>query len=288
MYTERVFAPRACVRNVLLLALVPTLAAAPAVAGVGCGQCDFLITGRDGDSYTASRGYAVCVDESAIFTGSVTLKGGTFEVCGVAMPSTVAFEPGGGRIVNHGTLRVFSLDLSEAEVENHRVLLTYGDLTLGPGARLANLEGGFVGVGGELRNGGALENQGVLDTSGELTNAGRCESRGLISARRFDNAGELYNRGRINASELFHNAEGATFESHGGTLATLDLLNEGLLFGEPGNGCNSLLVANRWQHPARGQLLGALDLCAAGMRKTLSPGLGDHAAQLTTCACFNP
>ena len=34
----------------------------------------------------------VCVDESAIFTGTVNLKGGAFEVCGAAIPSSVDFE----------------------------------------------------------------------------------------------------------------------------------------------------------------------------------------------------
>ncbi len=264
-------------------------AALPATAGGGCGQCDFLITGRDGDSYTATRGNTVCVDESAIFTGTITLKGGAFEVCGAAIPSSIGFAPGGGAIVNHGTLRYFSLALEDVEIDNHRVLVTYGDLSLGPGARLANREGGFVGIGGELRNRGTVENAGTLDTSGNFRNDGRCDNGGLINAhRRLDNGGEFQNRGRINASELFRNAEGATFELHGGTLATLDLLNEGLLFGDPSNGCNSLLVASRWRQPGKGELVGSLDYCAAGRGDGLPPGVGNRAARLTSCACFNP
>ena len=271
---------------VLLLAL-------PAAAGGGCGQCDFLITGRDGDSYTATRGYTVCVDESAIFTGSITLKGGAFEVCGTAIPSSVDFEKpaggDGGSIVNHGTLRYFSFALDEVAVDNHGVLLTYEHLGVGPGARLINHPGGFVGVGAELRNRGEVSNAGVLDASGNVRNLGTVDNGGLINAhRQLINGGEFVNRGRINASELFRNAEDSTFESHGGTVAAFDLLNEGTLFGDPSTGCNSLLVANRWVRPGKGQLLGSLDYCAAGRDESPPARIRSRTAQITSCACFNP
>ena len=263
--------------------------AAPAAAGGGCGQCDFLITGRDGDSYTATRGNTVCVDESAIFTGSITLKGGGFEVCGAAIPSSVSFAAPGGVIVNHGTLRYFSLGLERVGVDNHGVLLTYEDLTIGPEASLVNHAGAFTGVGGELRNRGRVENDGVVDASGDFTSLGRFVNGGLINAhRRLDNDGEFVNRGRINASELFRNGEGATFESHGGTVAAFDLVNEGLLFGDPSTGCNSFLVANRWRQPGRGELVGSLDYCAAGRGGEAPPPIAGRAAQVTSCSCFNP
>ncbi len=267
--------------------------APPASAGGGCGQCDFLITGRDGDSYTATAGNTVCVDESAIFTGSITLKGGTFEVCGAAIPISVDFEaPAGvasGRIVNHGTLRYFSLGLEGVAVDNHGVLVTYENLIVGPAARLVNHLGGFVGVGAELRNRGQLDNSGVLDASGSIRNFGRASNRGLVNAhRQLENGGEFVNHGRINASEQFHNAEDSTFESRGGTVAAFELFNEGLLFGDPATGCNSLLVAGRWRQPAKGQLVGSLDYCAAGRADDPPPRIRSRTAKITSCACFNP
>jgi hypothetical protein len=264
--------------------------ALPALADGGCVQCDFLITGRDGDSYTATRGNTVCVDESAIFTGTITLKGGTFEVCGAAIPSSVSFEPAGGKIVNHGTLRYFSLGLERVAMDNHGVLLTYGDLAVGQEAHLVNHEDAFVGVGAELRNSGEVENGGVIDASGNLRNVGRFDNNGLINAnRRFDNGGDFVNRGRINASEVFRNAEDSTFESHGGTVAAFDLVNEGLLFGNPSSGCNSLLVANRWRQPAKGEMIGSLDYCTAGKAVDDPPAeLRSRTAKITSCSCFNP
>lgn len=281
----------------LLLGAVLLLGASlPAAAG-GCGQCDFLITGRDGDSYTATRGNTVCVDESATFTGTITLKGGAFEVCGAAIPSSLAIVAAGadegayagGTIVNHGTLRYFALGLEEIAVDNHGVLLTYEHLAIGAGARLVNHEGGFVGVGAELRNHGEVHNRGVLDASGDVSSLGRIDNEGLINAHsRLFNAGELVNRGRLNANEEFHNAEDATFESHGGTLAAFDLFNEGLLFGEPANGCNSLLVANRWRQPGKGELVGSLDYCTAGRAEGPPSEIRSRTAKITSCACFNP
>ena len=265
------------------------LLAVPAAAGGGCGQCDFLITGRDGDSYTATRGNTVCVDESAIFTGSITLKGGAFEVCGAAIPSSVTFEPAGGNIVNHGTLRYFSLGLEHVVVDNYGVLVTYDNLVIGSGARLVNHKGAFVGVGADLRNHGGVENAGVLDAAGHVRNLGQFDNGGLINAhRRFDNGGEFVNRGRINANELFRNAEESTFESHGGTVAAFDLVNEGLLFGEPSAGCNSLLVANRWRQPGKGELVGSLDYCAAGRAAGPPIEIRSRTAKITSCTCFNP
>ncbi len=269
------------------------LLALPAAANGGCGQCDFLITGRDGDSYAATRGNTVCVDESAIFTGTITLKGGAFEVCGAAIPSSIEFEPqadgGGGRIVNHGTLRYFSLGLAGVEVDNHGVLLTYEHLLVGPGARLVNHEGAFVGVGAELRNRGEVTNSGVLDASGNVRNLGKVDNGGLINAHRLlVNGGEFVNRGRINANEQFRNAEDSTFESHGGTVAALELLNEGLIFGDPSTGCNSLLVASRWLQPGKGQLVGSLDYCAPGRAADSAAKIRSRTARITSCSCFNP
>ncbi len=273
------------------------LLALPAMANDGCGQCDFLITGRDGDSYTATRGNTVCVDESAIFTGTITLKGGAFEVCGAAIPSSVAFEPQdgdtngstAGKIVNHGTLRYFSLGLEQVVVDNHGVLLTYENLLVGSGARLVNHEGAFVGVGAELRNRGEVQNGGILDASGHVHNLGRVDNDGLINAhRQLANGGEFVNRGRINANEQFRNAEDSTFESYGGTLAAYDLINEGLLFGDPSTGCNSFLVANRWRQPGLGQLVGSLDYCTAGQSADPPAKIRSRTAKITSCACFNP
>jgi hypothetical protein len=279
-------------RSLLALALL-VMAALPAAANDSCGQCDFLITGRDGDSYTATSGNTVCVDESAIFTGTITLKGGAFEVCGAAIPSSVSFAAPdgntGGRIVNHGTLRYFSLGLEQVAVDNHGVLLTYDNLVIGPGARLVNHQGAFVGVGAELRNRGEVKNTGVLDASGNVRNLGRFDNGGLINAhRQLINLGEFVNRSRINASELFRNAEDSSFESHGGTVAAYDLLNEGLLFGDPSQGCNSLLVANRWRQPAKGQLVGSLDYCTAGRATAPPEELRSRTAKITSCSCFNP
>ena len=280
-----------------MAAAVLLASALPAAAGGGCGQCDFLITGRDGDSYTATRGNTVCVDESAIFTGAITLKGGAFEVCGTAIPSSLGFSPDGGdagghaagTIVNHGTLRYFSLGLEQVAVDNHGVLLTYEHLSVGPGARLSNHEGGFVGVGAELRILGEVDNRGVLDAKGGAHNLGTIDNGGLINAHsELLNEGDFVNRGRLNANEEFHNAEDATFESHGGTLAAFDLFNEGLLFGEPGNGCNSLLVANRWRQPSKGQLVGSLDYCTAGRAEGPPSEIRSRTANITSCSCFNP
>jgi hypothetical protein len=281
------------VKPFLLASGLLILTAAPVLANGGCGQCDFLITGRDGDSYTATTGNTVCVDESAIFTGTITLKGGAFEVCGAAIPSSVDFEApeggSGGRIVNHGTLRYFSLGLEAVEVDNHGVLVTYEDLVIGPGAWLANHEGAFVGVGAELRNRGEIKNTGVLDASSNVRNLGSFDNDGLINAhRRLINNGEFINRGRINANEQFHNVEDSTFESHGGTVAAFDLLNEGLLFGNPGTGCNSLLVANRWLQPSKGQLVGSLDYCTAGRGEGPPGAIRSRTAKITACSCFNP
>ena len=272
---------------------LPFLAAAPLAAGGGCAQCDFLITGRDGDSYTATRGNTVCVDESAIFTGTITLKGGAFEVCGAAIPSSVGFtapaDGAGGKIVNHGTLRYFSLGLEGVAVDNHGVLMTYGNLTVGAGARLVNYEGAFVGVGAELRNRGEVSNSGILDASGSVVNLGRVANGGLINAhRRLVNGGELVNRGRINANEQFHNAEESTFESHGGTVAAFELLNEGLIFGDSGTSCNSLLVAGRWLQPNKGQLVGSLDVCGGGRAEVPRALTRSRTAKITACSCFNP
>ena len=278
----------------LLLALgALALAALPAAANGGCGQCDFLITGRDGDSYTATRGNTVCVDESAIFTGTIMLKGGAFEVCGAAIPSSVGFETPAdgpvGSIVNHGTLRYFSLGLEGVVVDNHGVLLTYGNLLVGPGARLVNHEGAFVGVGAELRNSGEVSNAGVLDASASVRNLGQMANGGLVNAHhRLINGGELVNRGRINANEQFHNAEDSTFESHGGTVAAFELLNEGLIFGDPSTGCNSLLVAGRWRQPNKGELVGSLDYCGDGRAETPPGQIRSRTAKITSCACFNP
>lgn len=285
--------PTSLVARALWCATALVLLAFPAGANGGCGQCDFLITGRDGDTYTATTGNTVCVDESAVFTGTITLKGGAFEVCGAAIPSSVGFETpedgAGGRIVNHGTLRYFSLGLQQVEVDNHGVLLTYGNLVIGPGARLINHERAFVGVGAELRNRGEVSNNGVLDASGDLRNRGKVHNDGLINAhRQLVNGGEFVNRGRINASELFRNALDSTFESHGGTVAAFDLINEGLLFGEPSTGCNSLLVANRWLQPAKGQLVGSLDYCTAGRAIGPPDQIRSRSANITSCSCFNP
>lgn len=274
--------------GLLVLWLAP-----PAAAEGGCGQCDFLITGRDGDSYTATRGNTVCVDESAIFTGTIRLEGGAFEVCGAAIPSSVGFaapaDGDGGRIVNHGTLRYFSLGLEGVVVDNHGVLLTYERLRVGPGAMLVNHEGAFVGVGGELRVRGEVSNEGVLDASGGVRNFGRVANGGLINAySQLVNGGEFVNRGRINASEQFHNAEDGTFESHGGTVAAFELLNEGLLYGDPGNGCNSLLVAGGWRQPGKGRLVGSLDYCAADRAEDPPGPIRSRTAKITSCACFNP
>ncbi len=281
--------PLRCLRFAGVVAVAALTAAAAAAADGGCGQCDFLITGRDGDSYTATAGNTVCVDESATFTGTITLKGGAFEVCGTAIPSSIRFEAGDSAVANHGTLRYFSLALGPVEVSNHGVLVTYGDLVVGPGASLVNHAGGFVGVGGQLRNLGSVKSAGIFDASGSFHNAGSLDNGGLINAHRtFENEGEVVNRGRINANELFHNAEGCSFESHGGTVAAFDLVNEGLLFGDPGAGCNSFLVANRWRLPAKGELVGALDFCAAGRNGGRPSGVDDSAVRITSCACFNP
>ncbi len=106
--------------------------------------------------------------------------------------------------------------------------------------------------------------------------------------RQLVNGGELVNRGRINANEQFRNAEDSTFESHGGTVAAFDLLNEGLIFGDPGNGCNSLLVANRWRQPNKGQLVGSLDYCAADRAAAPPEEIRSRTARITSCSCFNP
>ena len=283
----------ALVRRFLLALGLLVLTALPAAANGGCGQCDFLITGRDGDSYTATRGNTVCVDESAVFTGTITLKGGAFEVCGAAIPSSVGFESAAdgaaGKIVNHGTLRYFSLGLEEVEVDNHGVLLTYENLLIGPAALLVNHKGAFVGVGAELRNRGEVKNTGVLDASGDVRNLGRVDNGGLINAhRQLINDGDFVNRGRINANEQFRNAEDSTFESFGGTVAAFDLLNEGLLFGDPSTGCNSLLVANRWLQPGKGQLVGSLDYCTAGRASRPPAEIRSRTAKITACSCFNP
>lgn len=280
-------------RCLLLAAGVLALHAAPVAAGDGCGQCDFLITGRDGDSYTATFGNTVCVDESAIFTGTITLKGGTFEVCGAAIPSSVSFvapaDGPGGEIVNHGTLRYFSLAVEGATLNNHGVLVAYGDLLVGAGAQLVNHEGAFVGIGAELRNHGEVSNDGVLDASGSLRNLGRIANGGLINAhQQLINGGDMVNRGRINANELFRNAEDSSFESQGGTVAALELFNEGLIFGDPSTGCNSLLVAGRWRQPNKGQLVGSLDYCAAGKAEGPAARVRSRTAKITSCSCFNP
>jgi hypothetical protein len=277
----------------LVAAALLLLCATPATANGGCGQCDFLITGRDGDSYSATQGNTVCVDESAVFTGTIALKGGTFENCGAAIPSAMEFIPledgASGRIVNHGTLRYFSLGLEAVEVENHGVLLAYENLLVGRAARLNNHGQSFVGVGAALHNRGEVHNAGVLDASGNVRNLGRIENDGLINAhRQLFNGGEFANRGRINANELFHNAEDSSFESHGGTVAAFELLNEGLLFGDPATGCNSLLVAGRWRQPAKGSLVGSLDYCAAGRTDDPPATIRSRTAKITSCDCFNP
>ena len=72
-------------------------------------------------------------------------------------------------------------------------------------------------------------------------------------------------------------------------MAAFDLFNEGLLFGEPGDGCNSLLVANRWRQPAKGQLVGSLDYCTAGRAgRRRRAKIRSRTAKITSCACFNP
>ncbi len=269
--------------------LVALAALAPLAAAAQCGQCDFLITGRDGGAYSATAGNTVCVDRSAVFTGSVTLAGGRFENCGTALPSSIRFgAPAAGGLVNYGTLRYFRLELERATLDNHRVLLTYDDLRVGPGAGLVNHESGVMAVGGELLNRGVIANLGVLDTGGGLLNRGRLENDGLLSAnRRLDNEGELVNRGRINASELFRNAAGRTFRSEGGTLAAFDLVNEGTLSGEPSAGCNSFLLENQAPLPDKGRLVGSLDFCATGSGGLELPGRPDTAAVISRCGCFN-
>jgi len=123
-----------------------------------CGNCTVNVTGLDTLSYTITTGQTFCVDTSGIFSGSISLNGGT--VCNKGVFSPKLFAASTGTVRNQMVMTLeSSFSIGSAfylKNEAHAIATIVGTLTVSGGtlnnAGITNVQNGLVVSSGTTIN----------------------------------------------------------------------------------------------------------------------------------------
>ncbi len=147
--------------------------------GQSCNNCNSIISGYDTLSYTVNSGQTLCIDSSAIVSGTITLNGGT--ICNKGFINAKAFNFNSGTINNYSNITLnFSL-----------VIPLNSNLIIDSNA-VINLNGG-------LTNNGTITNTGFINTTDNVQNNGSVTNNNVINCDHLTGAG-ITNNGLINSN----------------------------------------------------------------------------------------
>lgn len=144
-----------------------------------CVTCSITIKNIDTLNYTVNAGQTFCVDTIGIFTGTITINGGTICNKGFFGPRAITFNT--GTIDNYANL---SLPTS--------VVLSNNKLIYNKPSAFANVTGSLTISGGVFTNNGiATISQNITNTSGTVNNTGILNCTQLIGTNTLTNTGVI-------------------------------------------------------------------------------------------------
>jgi phage baseplate assembly protein gpV len=149
--------------------------------GQPCGNCSTVISGTNAASYTVNTGQTLCIDSTGIFTGSLTLSGGTLCNKGNFKPALFMFDSG--------------------TFTNNSIAAITGTLNLSNGKTVLCGKRSFLQLSGDATvSGGNFSNKGIVNIKNNVTsNSGTFSNTGILNCRTFSGAvGSYTNTGIIN------------------------------------------------------------------------------------------
>ena len=149
------------------------------LAAQSCGNCVLTISGANNTSYTVNPGQTICLDSTAMYTGNITMNGGTICNKGIFKPQSLNFTS--GTISNYGNIKIA------------------GNFLLGSNQTIVSERKAFLKIGGNLTiSGGTFTNKGITNVNvtlayvaGSFTNSGivNCETLSGVTASNIANTG---------------------------------------------------------------------------------------------------
>jgi hypothetical protein len=147
-----------------------------------CATCTITVSGEDSATYTIQTGETFCIAEGAVFTGTLTLNGGTLCNAGVFAPAQAT--------LTSGTIFNFGVSNLKTSLQLHTALA------------VTNSETGVINTNGGVSiasNSATLINEGVLNASGTFAySSGTCTNTGVINCTQVLNGAAITGTGTIN------------------------------------------------------------------------------------------
>lgn len=263
-----------------------------------CNGCTTTLSGSS--NYTVSSG-VVCIPAGQIFSGGLTMAGGTLVICGTAQISWINFY--GGTIINNGTYTSSNLQInSSGAMENYGTVQLSGNLQINnsfenhgnlyvSSSITINKDDGFVNYGNVFCssafniNRAGIANYGTMNVSGNLSvnNYGRFENECTLSVggnlNVYDymlHTGTAEVDGRINANDSLMMGANAL-------ITTDDLTVNGLIQHTGSGSCARISVADNTTINGTGKVHGSIDICDAnGINNNWGTVTG---GATTNCSC---
>lgn len=183
------------------------------------GTCDITISGANSTDYTLNAGDTLCITSTGNYTGKATMNGGVLFNCASA-PQTfdLEYNTGGGKVVNHGTLK----DTDDSHFEKNVIIKNYGTFN-------------FTG-NQDMKDGAEFHNHGTFTLSGELKQQNSANglwnyASGTITTTKLDVDEDLYNAGSITSTGECRVHSPGVISIDGGCLTCASLHNHNIIQG---------------------------------------------------------
>jgi hypothetical protein len=219
--------------------------------------CTMTLTGSM--NVSVPKGQTACIPAGTVFTGSVTLTGGTLIVCGTAKMTN--FSMNSGRVVVSGDLNIPGLSIN-GTFENYGTTGINYDCTVNPNSELVNY--GTFSIKGSLSSNGRTSNYSVLVVSKDFsqnnsdifTNECTLTLGNLLHVN-----GTFINRGTItSAGAAFINSGSQLVADDGSLFSIKNIFINGHISGGTA-GYASISVSENTNINGSATISGLLDIC---------------------------
>lgn len=274
--------------------------AAPATSPYNCNSCTLTLSGSGWN--TINAGTVACIPAGQIYTGGLSLSGGTLIVCGTLSPSSLNLNSGvlavngtfnfngwlsinGSSIVyNYGTTTV------TGGVGVNKELYNYGTMSVGSGMQINSgsvfVNDGTLNVTGNYEDNYGSTNNGTITTTGNFTknsNNSFTNNCTVIVGGALTSNAPIYQNGTMTASgALTVNGSGA-LRLGGGSLTTAASCTLNGPISNSNNDCAKVEIAGNTTINGSGSISGKTDYCDANGIETNWGSINSPAT--TNCSC---
>ncbi|NNC85062.1 MAG: hypothetical protein HKN75_03205, partial [Bacteroidia bacterium] len=255
--------------------------------------CTTTISGVNTTNYTVNVGQKLCLASGAIYSGTVTMNGGTLENCATAPQSFGLLYSGATSSIvnNYGTVSFASVNIDQGIFNNYGIYLESNNIDIQNTAIFNNYDSVYSGANLVVTNSAQFINWGSLDVINnfDVINDGYMENHGYIHGHdRFKIGSEFYNTGVILIDGLWDNvAPGGTFTNDGGCVTMDRLKNEVGIFGL---NCGTITIANSSENFPTGTIDGNIAIVDNATYPFVDVNSGFVGASVigTSCGCPGP